>query len=200
VCARIGKASAAMRGHSARPGQSTRASAGGVRFLPYLQGLFGLSQKVTARGMARAVTDTTFGGKGGDRPVAGGTISYGVDISVGVPDQQDRSKRIRCRVHWGPIRNFSRFWRNVWHFDLSPMPRIDDRTPKLGRRRVVSCSLFQAGAAGALAARVRYRCLGYPSASSTSRCVMPADWLHDWHRATTRKLARGEQRFRAYLW
>lgn len=104
-----------MPEHSARRrfGEAMPASAAGSRPTPrpghrriefgVVAGKSGSHKRVTARGMARAVTDTTFGGKGEDRSVAGGVISYGVDSILAVTPQHNRSNRIRSGVHWGPL-------------------------------------------------------------------------------------------------
>jgi hypothetical protein len=159
---------------------------------PSLRGFFGRTQKVTARGMARAVTDTTFGGKGGDRTVAGGTISYGVDISVGVPDQQDRSKRIRCRVHWGPIRQVRRIPRRT--LDFCPLPDAPEwrSRARAGREACGILITVSGERSGGACRALPNGCLGQTRAGTTPRRVM----LTDRQRPST----RGEQRFRAYLW
>ena len=96
----------------------------------------GGKQQVTARGMARAVTDTTFGGKGEDHAVAGGVISYGVDISLGVPNLHGWSNRIQCGVRWGPIHELPRLCGHIAR--SPPLPACRKRPRREGACGILS--------------------------------------------------------------
>jgi hypothetical protein len=135
-----------------------RAVCGGISEKP------GVRKRVTARGMARAVTDTTFGGKGEDRSVAGGVISYGVDSILPVPQQHNRSKRIHLRVHWGPI---ARWPENPRDTSRARVPGCAF-SGRWRRMRVVSCWGFRTVVSG------RQPCLSRRANAPTASRPIPS--------------------------
>jgi hypothetical protein len=166
-------------------------STGALRGFDVDPGISRGDKHVTARGMARAATDTTFGGKGGDRSVAGGVISYGVDSILPVPPQHNRSNRIRSKVHWGPMS------RRREHRATPPQNRV---TGPIGRG---ACGILLGIPDGRIrASAVPAPAYGRAARATTDRTRIAAEPRRPATRSrrSDHTTTRGEQDIRAYLW